>query len=197
MRGFSLIEMMIVVVIIMIVSGMTFMSVQPALRNARVTNAYNTTLTTLRKARESAVSTRWRRTVSFNTGVTPNTITVTDTNTGVLITTATLPNDISFQVLAGVPVTPVGACPTPDGWGTASAAVDFDQNVAAPIKTQIIFYPDGSAKDANLNISNGVVYLARSGDLYSSRAITLWGLTGRVRGWRLYSTGPGNCWSQQ
>ena len=30
------------------------------------------------------------------------------------------------------------------------------------------------------------MYLARTGDLLSSRAITLWGGTGRIHGWRLY-----------
>jgi hypothetical protein len=28
--------------------------------------------------------------------------------------------------------------------------------------------------------------MAHPGDLYSSRAITLYGLSGRLRGWRLY-----------
>jgi hypothetical protein len=49
----------------------------------------------------------------------------------------------------------------------------------------ISFYPDGSAHDLAGNLNNGVVYIARPGDLYSSRAITLTGATGRIRGWRL------------
>jgi hypothetical protein len=62
----------------------------------------------------------------------------------------------------------------------------------------IYFQPDGSAQDANSNINNGVVYIARPGDLASSRAITLWGATGRLRGWRLYITGTGTkAWRQQ
>jgi len=43
-----------------------------------------------------------------------------------------------------------------------------------------------------------VLYLARPGNLYSSRAVTLWGITGRIRGWRLYQNGgAGAYWRQQ
>jgi prepilin-type N-terminal cleavage/methylation domain-containing protein len=38
--GFSLIETMIVLAVMMIASGMFFMSLQPALKDTRVTNAY-------------------------------------------------------------------------------------------------------------------------------------------------------------
>ena len=48
MRGFSLIEMMIVVSIILITSSIFFMSIQPALKQARLTNAYNSVLMTMR-----------------------------------------------------------------------------------------------------------------------------------------------------
>ena len=44
--GFSLIETMIVLAMMMIASGIFFMSLQPALKDTRVTNAYNTTLMT-------------------------------------------------------------------------------------------------------------------------------------------------------
>jgi hypothetical protein len=48
-----------------------------------------------------------------------------------------------------------------------------------------VFWPDGSARDTNGNLNSGIVYLARTGDMNNSRAITLYGATGRVRGWRL------------
>ena len=38
-RGFSLLEMMIVCVLILIVSGISFMAVQPALKDARANQA--------------------------------------------------------------------------------------------------------------------------------------------------------------
>ena len=63
---------MIVLAIMMIASGIFFMSLQPALKDTRVTNAYNTTLMTLRRAREAAIAERRTYMVTFNNAVTPN-----------------------------------------------------------------------------------------------------------------------------
>ena len=73
----------------------------------------------------------------------------------------------------------------------------FDQGVAGGgIKNQVMFMPDGSAHDVNGNLNSGIVYVARNGDLFSSRAVTLYGATGRIRGWRLITSG-GGIWLQQ
>ncbi len=111
------------------------------------------------------------------------------------VTAVTLPIDINFQVLPGLPN---GPATVPDGFGSAVTAIDFDQNVAGGgIKNQVMFMPDGSAHDVNGNLNSGIVYVARNGDLYSSRAITLYGATGRIRGWRLLNSGGGPKWFQQ
>ncbi len=60
-----------------------------------------------------------------------------------------------------------------------------------------MFMPDGSARDVNGNLNSGILYLARNGDLYSSRAVTLYGATGRIRGWRLLRFGGAPKWFQQ
>jgi hypothetical protein len=133
--------------------------------------------------------------VTFSNAAIPNTITITQSDTGVVTSTYTLPNDVQFAVQAGFPTSQAAFPLTPDTFGTGGTAIDFDQNIAAGAKTQIYFYPDGSAQDINQNINNGVIYVCRPGDLNSSRAITLWGATGRLRGWRLLSNG-GNYWRQ-
>ena len=194
-NGFSLIETMIVLAVMMIASGMFFMSLQPALKDTRVTNAYNTTLMTLRRAREAAIAERRTYVVTFNSAVTPNAITITQAATGTIIATETLPLDIFFRTEPGIPTT---AATTPDHFGTGGTAIDFDQAVAGGAKNVICFLPDGSAQDVNSNSNNGIVYLARTGDLYTSRAITVWGSTGRLRGYRLYpNAGGGVIWRQQ
>jgi type II secretory pathway pseudopilin PulG len=196
MSGFSLIESMIVVTVIMIASGMFFMSMQPALKDTRVTNAYNTTLMTMRRAREAAIAERRTYVVTFDNVAVPNTITMTQAATGQVIATESLPTDIFFRAEPGIPTT---LATTPDHFGTGSPAIDFDQGVAGGAKNVICFMPDGSAQDVNSNSNNGVIYLARNGDLYSSRAITVWGSTGRLRGYRLYpnTAGPASIWRQQ
>jgi hypothetical protein len=61
-----------------------------------------------------------------------------------------------------------------------------------------VFYPDGSAQDSLGNYSNGVVYLTRTGSpIYISKAVTLWGATGRIRGWSLNNVTGVATWVQQ
>jgi prepilin-type N-terminal cleavage/methylation domain-containing protein len=191
MRGFTLIEAMVVVAIVMVASAMFFMSIQPGLKQTRVNNAYNAVLTTMRRARETSIAERRIYIVTFTA---PATMTITQAATGIVTNTFTLPSDVSFRAEPGIPNT---AAKTPDHFGTASLAIDFDQGVALGARNAVYFQPDGSAQDANSNVNNGVVYIARTGDIYSSRAITLWGSTGRLRGWRLYDVAGVKTWRQQ
>jgi prepilin-type N-terminal cleavage/methylation domain-containing protein len=192
MRGFSLLELMIVVAILLVAAAIAFISLQPALRQERATNAYNTTLNTMRRARELAIGQRRTYIVTFNAGVTSSmTIAPASVTPGGTTVTYTLPTDVSFTTVSGLPA--VG----PDGFGNGTTAIDFDQNVGAGNKTSIFFMPDGSAQDINNNMNNGVVYIARPGELNSLRAITLWGTTGRLRGWRLSTVGAVTKWTQQ
>ena len=78
----------------------------------------------------------------------------------------------------------------PDGFGTGQHAIDFSIDYGGQ-GTAIYFQPDGSAQDANGRINNGIMYLARTGEIYSTRAITLYGATGRTRGWRLLPNSTG------
>jgi prepilin-type N-terminal cleavage/methylation domain-containing protein len=194
-RGFSLLELMIAIAITLTVAGITTIAMMPVLKQQHVTSAYNATLTTLRRAHDQAAADMRIYVVSF---AATGTITVTqNTLGGPLLVTTVLPPDITFHVEPGVPTSAVTAPTTPDGFGTAAKAMDFDQGVAGGSTTDIYFQPDGTALDVNGNVNNGIVYLGRPGDLMSSRAITLWGTTGRLRGWRLYLSGTQNAWSQQ
>jgi prepilin-type N-terminal cleavage/methylation domain-containing protein len=181
-RGFSLIEMAVTLAILMIASSVCFISLKPAMRQNRVNNAYNLALSGLRRAREAAISERRIYIVTFDNSATPNKVSVTQGTTGVVKYTLILPNDITFRAESGIPTS---SSSTPDGFGTGSKAIDFDQGVGAGGTNTVYFYPDGSSHDAAGNSNSGVVYLARSGELMSSRAVTVWGLTGRIRGWRI------------
>jgi len=192
-RGFSLIEMMGVVAIGMVVSAMAVMSLQPTLKFSRVNNAYNLTLSALRQARDTSVSQRQTYFVTFNNAIVPNTITVTQGGTGNVVNTYQLPQDVTFAVVGGIPT---AANATPDGFGNGGTAIAFDQGVAGGNPNVIYFLPDGSAQDVVGNLNNGVIYIARAGELYSSHAITVWGATGRLRGWRLYSNAGAPYWRQ-
>jgi len=198
-RGFSLIELMIVITIILIASAILLMSIQPALKVTRVNNAYNTTLMALRQARDTAIQSQQVYTVAFGTQVVgPNTLSVvqvTQNLTGTVVLNLSLPTDMAFAIQSG---TPNGPAVVPDGFGTASYPVDLAVNVPPGGTTSVSFYPDGTARNATGLISNGIVYVSRTNDILSSRAVTLWGATGRLRGWRLYPNGPNAYyWRQQ
>ena len=185
MRGFTLIEMLTVLSISFVVTAFAVMNIQGALKDARVTTAYNQTLMAMRNTRQLAVDNRKTYILNF---VAPQTIQVSRQDGGaplpppVLLNTYTLPWDVQFRTEPGIPTT---ATTTPDGFGTAIAALDLDQGSGGG-GTSIYFKPDGAAYDLAGNVNNGVIYMAHPGDLYSSRAITVFGLSGRLRGWRLY-----------
>lgn len=193
MRGFSLLEMMAVLGIAIIVAAISFMTLQPTLQGNRVVEAYNITLSALRQARDISVAQRQDYYITFSNAAVPNTITITQGGTGTVIREYTIPIDVAYTVVTGIPT---AAGTTPDGFGLGNLAIDFDVNVGGGNNNVIYFYPDGTGKDANGYTNNGVIYIARAGNLYSSHAITVWGATGRIRGWRLYSNAGTPYWRE-
>jgi type II secretory pathway pseudopilin PulG len=201
-KGFSLLELMIGVMIAMILTAVATMSYQPIIQQQHVANAYNTTLLALRRAHDQAQADMRVYLVTFSpaaAGVNGGTITVTqDIPSAPVLFSATLPTDVTFHIEPGIPTSPTTAPTTPDGFGTGSSTFDFDQ-VAGGGSQLIYFYPDGSAQDAGPNggnVNNGVVYLGMPGKLITCRAISLWGYTGRLRGWRLVQKATVWTWIQ-
>jgi prepilin-type N-terminal cleavage/methylation domain-containing protein len=194
-RGFSLLEMMIVIFIGFTMAAVTFMALMPMFKSNHVDQAYDTALSALRTYRNLAITQRKRYIITFST---PGTITVQYWGVAVpvspapvTVSTFTLPPDVQFQVQAGYPGT------GPDSFGSGVTAIDFDQGMGLGSQNYVMFMPDGSSQDTLGNSNSGVVYLSRTGDTYSSRALTVFGSTGRVRGWRLYNLSGVNTWVQQ
>jgi Tfp pilus assembly protein FimT len=202
-----LIEMAVVLGIVLIMVGVTFISLEPALKEAHTNNAYAAVLSQIRTARSRAVETRQQYIVCFGNTTpggaatplgAPNASSIqifqwpagTALSSAIQISKVDLPTDIQFQAMSGLPTA------APDGFGSGTVALDFDQGVASAIKNQLLFMPDGSARDPVGNLSSGVLYVAGT-NLLSSRAITVWGASGRIRGWRLVSGSPSPTWIQQ
>jgi prepilin-type N-terminal cleavage/methylation domain-containing protein len=210
-RGFSLLEMAVVLAIALVMMSVAMLSLRPALKDVHINQAYNSTLAQIRGARERAVEGRQQYIVCLGTHTPSGAATPMGTPTAqsvsvfqwpsgtalsaaVEISQITLPSDVQFLVISGIPTS---AATVPDGFGTGNVALAFDQGVAGGAADQIMFQPDGSARDTNGNLNNGVLYMARSGELYSSRAISLFGASGRVRGWRLVNSSGTATWIQQ
>src|ERR1700722_4871967 len=208
-RGFSLLEMMIVVAIGFTLAAISFIAMKSSLSKGRLDNAYDTTLMVLRNTRELAISQSHEYIVTFNpAGYAAGTILVqyqppAATPGGILpalqeVNTFTIPSDITYGVQSGFPTN------APDGFGAGLVPIDFGQGLGGASLNYVTFFPDGSSRDTNGsssigNYNSGVIYLTRTADnsVFSSRAITVWGETGRIRGWRLYNPSGVNTWEQQ
>jgi Tfp pilus assembly protein FimT len=194
-RGFSVLELMITVGIGLTMAAVTFIALMPLMQQNQVDAAYDTTMSVIRNYRNQSITQSKRYIISFTA---PGTITVQYWGVGVPVSPApvtvdtyTIPAQIQFAVQAGFPAA------APDSFGTGTTAIDFDQGMGLGSQNYIMFMPDGSSQDTLGNYNSGVLYLTRVGDVYSSRAISVFGTTGRIRGWRLYNQSGTNTWVQQ
>lgn len=219
-RGFSAVELMIVIAIGAVITAVSVIVLLTSLNQDHVDSAYNTTLSVLRTYRNMAITQGNRYIISFyNTSGPPCTTqnpsciqvqmwgfdSATQTNMApTTVFTYLLPSDIQFAVQGGFPAT------TPDGFGTATTPIWSQHvcNVTESGQACVVFSPDGSAQDDTGGVSGGsyipgnynnaLLYITRPGsNQYVSRAITVWGSTGIVRGWRLNNEGGSNYWVQQ
>lgn len=203
-RGFSLIEMMITVAIGLTIGGITFIAMMPMFNRNHVELAYETTLMALRNTRHLAITQSHQYYVNFNPGGFPaGTVQITyqppaPAGGGALppvqqVAVYTLPSDVSYAVMAGFPAN------APDNFGSGVTAIDFGQGLAGGSLAYVCFMPDGSSRDSLGNYNSGVIYVARPTDTnpYNSRSVTVWGATGRIRGWHLMQQGGGGIWTQQ
>lgn len=183
-RGFSMIEAVVVIALILIVSAMAIMKMGPALQNARSDTALRQVVDQLRQAREYAIANRRYVQVTFQiVGGVPqiqmiqrNNLTPGAGAVNPVLSTVPLQFPVTFNVFAAMN-------DTPDGYGNA-AAIEFAGVNGGP-PAGMLFQSDGELVNAaTLLPINGTVFLGVPGDQSSARAVTVLGTTGRVRGWR-------------
>ena len=179
-RGFSMIELVVVVSIILIITAISITQLRPNLQNARVDAAMRQVLETMRQAREFAVANRRYVQLSFPAN---NQLQITQLNTltpgagGInpVLDTVTLSPPLVFTV-DGMP-------DTPDAYGNANA-IEFESVANGPVGG-MVFQSDGEFLDgATFLPINGTVFLGITGQQSTARAVTVLGTTGRVRGWK-------------
>jgi prepilin-type N-terminal cleavage/methylation domain-containing protein len=188
-QGFSLVELIVASAVIVTLCGIALISLTQTLKNARVANAFDTTMSQFKRARQAAISERCVYRVQI---VAPRTITLSQIRAGVTTPKGSidLPTDIQFRAEPGIPVTRAN---TPDNLGVGGTAIDFSVDYGGA-GTDIYFQPDGSAKDDIGRLNNGVAYFVRPGELSSARAVSVLGATGRVKGWRIVVSGGTSTW---
>jgi prepilin-type N-terminal cleavage/methylation domain-containing protein len=194
-RGFTILELLIVIGIGLTVTAMAYVLLQNSLNSTKSDSALQIALGQIRQVHERAIDERHQYQLTFTA---PRTIQtdridvdpVTKAKTPVFIGTIDLPRDVSFAIVSGTPATG-----TPNGLGSAANAIDLSVNNATGI-TQVYFQADGRVLDSLGRVADGIVYMSRTGDLTSTRAVTVFGATGRVKGWKLQKNGSVISWGQ-
>jgi prepilin-type N-terminal cleavage/methylation domain-containing protein len=182
-RGFSMLEMLIVITIVLIISAISIVQLQPNLQTARVDTAMRQVLETLRQGREYSIANRRYVQVAFPANnqiqlIQVNTLTPGAGGINPVLDTVTLSPPLTFTL--------EGMADTPDGFGNANA-IEFEGISNGPVGG-MIFQSDGEFLDgATFLPINGTVSLGITGIQSTARAVTVLGTTGRARGWK--STG--------
>ena len=179
--GFSILELVAVIGITAVVATVAMPRIEGALRESRVQTALVSVVGEMRRARQLAMDQRRTHTVTFTS---PRTLTVTRVETGgnpnVQVSQITLPSDVSFARNS--------ISSEPDGF-SSSGAFTFCGSGGT-----FNFNPQGAGVDASSNLCNGIVYLGIPGRLETTRAVTLFGSTGRSKGFRYAKSGGAWVW---
>ena len=192
-RGFTMIELAVVIAIIITILAMAVFNLQPAWQDAKYDNAMRQVIDQLRQGREYAIANRRYVQVTFPTVVIAN----QPTQYQVVLTARNAPplgpagvdavlSTVPIQIPAQYFLFP-GAPDTPDAFGNGSP-IEFEGLNPGPI-LGMLFQSDGELVDgATFQPINGTVFIGFPNQATASRAVTVLGATGRVRGWKLAKT---------
>lgn len=169
-HGFSLLETMLTIAIATIVGSMATASLIRAQRAYKGDGAMRVVMAQLNIARELAITQRRLMEVQFVGGNWVRIVRHETNNQLTTIASVALESNAQFALTPGVP-------DTPDGFGALSA-VAFGQAQA------VMFNTDGTLIDQNGGPLNGTVFLTIANNPGSTRAVTVLGATGRVRGYK-------------
>lgn len=191
-RGFSLLEALTAIAILMIVSGMAIINFTSVLPNAKANSAMDQLLYQLRSARARAIAHRREVQIQF---VGTNQLTISEiwpagTGTPPAPTTVTFEGGAKYMVFnGGATGGTVPDIPAPYNFGN-SAPIYFGGVANGPPVMK--FTTNGSFIDGGNTLLNGTAFLGITGRPSTARAISILGATGRVRQYHW----DGNQWQQ-
>jgi hypothetical protein len=179
---------MIVTAVMGVVTGIAVLTISASRQGLIGDGAMRVVLAQMNQAKELAITQRRNMRVTFNSN---NSVQIVreEVPGPTLTTISSVPFENSLQYLrpAGVPdLTNAGNVPTlnelaavPSPSLSTSTAVAFGNGT-----TQIRFAPDGTLIDQAGNTVNGTVFVALTNQMLSTRAVAIFGSTGRIRGYR-------------
>ena len=172
-RGFSLLETLTAIAILMIVSGMAIMNFSSVIPNAKANSAMDQVLTQLRSARAKAIAHRCEVQIQF---VGTNQLTITELwlkGAPPPPTTLFFEGGATYMVFNGLP-----DIPAPYNFGNTGPIYFGGSSTPPPIMK---FTTNGSFIDGGNSLVNGTVFLGITGNSRTARAVSILGATGRVR----------------
>jgi prepilin-type N-terminal cleavage/methylation domain-containing protein len=170
-HGYSAIELLVVLGIGSVVSAMAVFEIGNARPAFKGDGAMRVVMSQMNTAREMAITQRRYMEVVFTNA---NEIQIVRHDAGVattVLSTIPLEGGVHFELNSSV------TADTPDRFGNDSA-VDFGS------ATKVMFSTEGSLIDENGTTVNGTIYVALPNEPRSQRAVTIFGATGRVRGYK-------------
>src|SRR5882672_3984673 len=161
--GYSVVELMFVVGIMGVLMAIAVVQIGSSRSGLNGDGAMRIVLAQMNQAREQAITQRRNMRLTFTGGSLVSII--REEVPGPVLTTissVSFEGRLQFVTVAGLPDTPVA-------FGAA---------------TEKKFAPDGTLVDQDGLTLNGTVFVALPNDRQSARAVTIFGSTGRVRGFR-------------
>ncbi len=183
-RGFSMVEMVVVIAIALVVMSIALIQVQPALLQINADTAKDQIQSALRQARETAISDRRNVQVEFltNPPALPNGCYVRLTRKGggfgpdTVIVTLPIQGSVNYLLFNGVP-------DTPDAYG--NGAPIYFGGVANGPAAGMFYQSDGTFVTSTGVLINGTVFMGVPNQPSTARAVTVLGATGRVRSYHV------------
>jgi Tfp pilus assembly protein FimT len=177
-EGFTLVELVVTMAIAMTVMGICIAWVPPMAEGLQADSDMHALRHAIDVARERATNQRRAVEIRF---VPPNVVQTIRTDLPVgntLLSSVTLEHNARFLRFAGLP-------DTPDGFGGGQ---DVNIGAAAPV----FFSADGMLVDNAGNPVNATIFIGQQTRPLTARAVTIFGLTARVRSYRW----NGSTWRQ-
>jgi len=189
-QGFSLIETLLVIAIIVIMSAMAIISIYGTLPQQQATAGVNAAEAVFRQGRDQAIS---QRRAYQLVATAPNQLQLERIEIGLTLTPlplVTLPAPAQFMLYSGIP-------DTPDGYGTCSSGLCFPGSGGVQQ-----WLSDGTFVNGGTGAPlNATIFIAvpgnSAGDLKNigtQRAFTVLGTTGRIRAYKWNGGSGACCW---
>lgn len=187
-RGFSMLEMALVVLIIMILSAMAIVNLSGILPQQQATAGMNAAEAVFRQGRDNAIS---QRRAYQLVATAPNQLQLERIETNGSLTVlpvVTLPAPAQFMLYAGIP-------DTPDAYGTCSDGICFGSTLTEQWLSDGTFVNSaGSPLSATIFIAVPGETAADLRNIGTQRAFTILGTTGRIRAYKWNGGSGACCW---